>query len=192
MKNLRKITNDLKIVLAQTNDICKDWDEKKRVHSGNYGYLNLVINHPEILKETKIIKQLVKSFNKSREKMWKYKDLILNYKRGKLGFINVKPLTIKNPIDTSDTVKRLTKRISPDNEEDFKVISHRAFHSAHIRELLTEWEKDPSTPIIHNEATSEVIDNLKYDYPYLQKWDNHKIINRISDNWKKEIKFRSR
>ena len=114
---------------------------------------------------TKIIKQLVKSFNKSREKMWKYKDLIINYNRKKPELIHVKPLTIKSPIDANDTVTRLTKRLSPYNEEDFKVISHRAFLSAHIRELLTEWEKDPSTPIIHDEASSEVIDNLKFEYP---------------------------
>ena len=43
--------------------------------------------------------------------------------------------------------------------------------------------KDPSLPINITEASNEVIDNLKFEYPKLQKWDNSKIINRISDNW---------
>ena len=112
-ESLRKITNSLKNVLAQTGEISKDWDQKKKVHSGNYGYLNLAVNHPEILKETKLIKQLVKSFNKSREKMWKYKDLILNYHKRKPDFINFKPVTSKDPIDTNDTVLRLARKVSP-------------------------------------------------------------------------------
>ena len=63
---------------------------KKKVHSGKYGYLNIAVNHPEILRETKLIKQLVKSFNKSREDMWKYKDVILSYHKKKPDFIKVK------------------------------------------------------------------------------------------------------
>ena len=59
----------------------------------------------------------------------------------------------------------------------------RAFLSTHIIELFIKWEEDPSTPIDFNEASNEVIDNLKFEYPNLQKWDNQKIVNHISDNW---------
>ena len=56
--------------------------------------------------------------------------------------------------------------------------------SAHIREVLSEWEKDPSSPTNITEASNEVIDNLEFEYPKLQKWDYTKIMNRISANWK--------
>ena len=77
LKNLRRISTDLKIVLAQTNELSKDWDEKKKVHSGKYGYLNIAVNHPEILRETKLIKQLVKSFNKVGKKCGNTRMLFL-------------------------------------------------------------------------------------------------------------------
>ena len=75
------------------------------------------------------------------------------------------------------------EKLSPYNEKDFRVISLRAFLSLHIREMLTEWEKDVSKPIILTEASNEVIDNLKFAYPKLQKRSNTKIVNRISENW---------
>ena len=39
--------------------------------------------------------------------------------------------------------------------------------STQIIEILTEWEEDLSTPIDLNEASNEVIDNLKFEYPNL-------------------------
>ena len=42
---------------------------------------------------------------------------------------------------------------------------------------------DSSIPISITEASNEVIENLKFEYPKLQKWSNEKIVNRISDNW---------
>ena len=71
------------------------------------------------------------------------------------------------------------------------LISIRDFLSVHIREILIKWEEDPSTPIILTEASNEVIDNLKFEYPKLQKWDNFKIINRISDNWENRDQIRA-
>ena len=66
--------------------------------------------------------------------MWKYKDLILNYHKRKPDFINFKPVTSKDPIETNDTISRLARKVSPYDEEEFKVISIRAFLSIHIRE----------------------------------------------------------
>ena len=79
----------------------------------------------------------------------------------------------------SKTVKNLTKKVNPYNEMDFQIISLRAFHSIHIREILSEWEKDQSNPVILTDVTNEVINNLKFEYPGLQKWTNTEIINRI-------------
>ena len=147
LKNLRRISKDLKIVLAQTGELSKDWDEKKKVHSGKYGYLNIAINYPEILRETKLIKQLVKSFNKSREDMWKYKDVILSYHKKNPDFIKVDQtapkdhIHVRSPTAENNTVSRLVKKLSPYNEREFKIISSRAFLSVHIREILFEWEK---------------------------------------------------
>ena len=155
---------------------------KKTLHSGNYGYLNLAVNHPEILKEINLIRKLVKSFNKGRAKIWKYRDLIFTYHKSKPDFINLKHEASNESSNSNDTAIRLAEKCSPYDKEEFKVISIRAFISTHMRELFTNWEEDPSTPIVLTEATNEVIDNLKFEYSKLQKWDNLKIINRISDN----------
>ena len=96
LKNLSKISNNLKTLLAKGDKISKDWDQRKKVHSGNYGYLNSAINHPEIMEETKLIKQLVRSFNKGRAKIWEYKDLILSYHKRKPDLMNYKQTPFKN------------------------------------------------------------------------------------------------
>ena len=72
MSNLRNISKNLKALLAQSKEISTDWNQGKKVHSGNYGYLNLAINYPEIWNEVELIKNLVKQFNVSRYNMWKY------------------------------------------------------------------------------------------------------------------------
>ena len=108
--------------------------------------------------------------------MWKYKDVILSYHKKKPDFINFKPATSKAPTDTNDTVSRLARKVSPYSEKEFKIIINRAFLSVHIREILIKWEEDPSTPITLTEASNEVIDNLKFEYPKLQKWDISRLL----------------
>ena len=98
---------------------------------------------------------------------------MLSYHKRKPRFINYKQTPIKKPIDASGTVKRLTRKVSPYDKEEFEIISIRAFFSVHIR------EEDPSTPITIDDASNEVINNLKFEYPDLQKWTNFEIINRI-------------
>ena len=89
--NLRKISANLRKILAQSNKISRDWEHEKKVHSGNYGYLNLAVNYPEIMEEIALIKQLVKSFNESRYNMWKHRILILNHRKDKIEYIDLKP-----------------------------------------------------------------------------------------------------
>ena len=60
LKNLKAISKDLRTILAQGEILTKDWDKQKKIQSGKYGYLNVAVNYPEILKETKLIKQLVR------------------------------------------------------------------------------------------------------------------------------------
>ena len=33
---------------SDPNKITKDWENAKKTHMGNYGYLNIATNHPEI------------------------------------------------------------------------------------------------------------------------------------------------
>ena len=119
----------------------------------------------------------------SREKMWKYKDVIRSYHMRKPDLMKCKHPPLKASNNDNTTMTRLMEKLSPYNEKDFRVISLRAFLSVHIREMFTTWEEDISKPIILNEAANEVIDNLKFEYPKLQKWNNTKIVNRISENW---------
>ena len=97
---------------------------KKVLHLGNYGYLNLAIIHPEILKEINLIKKLVKSFNKSRVNIWRYKDLILNFRKKKPEFIRVEQDFNVDQLSINDTVVRLAGKCSPYGKEEFKEISH--------------------------------------------------------------------
>ena len=83
-----------------------------------------------------------------------------------------------------ELISRLVKNVSPYNDRDFKIISSRAFLSPHIREIMSIWEEDPSSPLGITDASNEAINNLKYEYPNLQKWDYSKIMHRISNNWK--------
>ena len=189
LKNLQAISSNLRKILSQSTDLSNDWDTEKNIHSGKYGYLNIAVNHPEILRETKTIKQLIRSFNRSREKMWKYKDIILNYHVRKPDFMKCKEPAQTAHQNDSPTMTRLIEKVSPYNEKDFKVISIRAFLSIHMREMFTTWEEDNSKPIILNEAANEVIENLKFEYPKLQKWSNTRIVNRISENWADRAKI---
>ena len=106
-------------VLSQSKCLTTDWDVEKNIHSGKYGYLNIAVNHPEILRETKTIKQLVRSFNRSREKMWKYKDVILNYHVRKPDFMKCREPAHTAPQKGSPTMTRLIEKVSPYNEKDF-------------------------------------------------------------------------
>ena len=45
---------------------------------GNYGYLNIATNHPEIWKEIEKIKHIINSFNVSRSNLRNFKDKINN------------------------------------------------------------------------------------------------------------------
>ena len=106
-QKLEKISNSLNLILRQSDIISTDWIKKKVLHLGNYGYLNLAIIHPEILKEINLIKKLVKSFNKSRVNIWKYKDLITNFHKKKPKFIKIEQnLTSEKP-SINNTVARL-------------------------------------------------------------------------------------
>ena len=136
------------------------------------------------MKEITIIKQLIKSFNKGRANIWKFKDLIINHNIRKPDFIPFKPPSaLEKPPSMSDTVARLSGKASSYGKEEFKEISSKAFFSSHVRELFTTWETNPDSIEDLSDAVNEVIENLKNEYPRLQKWDNIKIIKRISDNW---------
>ena len=189
LENLRKISKGLKEILSQTDVFTEDWDRNKKILSGKYGYLNIAVNYPEILRETKLIRNLIKSFNSSRENLRKYRDIILSYNKKKPNLFKLRTTTKKIKTANKDAsnekkvLARLVEKLNPYSERDFKIISSRAFLSVHVREIFLEWEKDNLQPFGITEASKEAIDNLKFEYPNLQKWDYFKIMDRISENW---------
>ena len=121
----------------------------------------------------------MRKFNKGRANILKYKEVILSYNKIKPNYISYKQVPLRKPLEISNTVLNLTRKINPYNKEEFEVISIRAFLSAHIREVLEAWEKNQDSPIDLTEAANEVVDNLKFDYPGLNKWSNLEIIIRL-------------
>ena len=119
-----KISKTLRLILKQSEKITADWESKKKLHLGNHGYLNLAINYPEIMKEITIIKQLIKSFNKGRANIQKFRDLIINHNIRKPDFIPFKPPSaLEKPPSMSETIERLSGKTSPYGKEEFKEIS---------------------------------------------------------------------
>ena len=121
-QNLSKISKTLREILAQGHEISTDWYKDKKVHSGHFGYLNAAIHHTEIMDETKLIKQLVRKFNKGRANIWKYKDLILCYNKRKPSYINYKQVPFRKPLKISNTILNLTRKVNPFNKEEFEAI----------------------------------------------------------------------
>ena len=74
--NLRNISANLKIILAQSDELSSDWLQEKKIHMGNHGYLDIAVNFPEIWEEIELINNLIRSFNESRIKLNKFKGTI--------------------------------------------------------------------------------------------------------------------
>ena len=178
-------------ILSDSNKITKDWEKEKRIHMGNYGYLNIATNHPEIWKEIENIKHIINSFNVSRSNLRNFKDKI----RNQMTIEELTKGTIKDEIkiastkfeetlstEKSPTAKRLTKKFTYSRSE-FKEISIEAFKSDHIQSVLSKWEINDSMEL--TTEANNVLENLKIRHPKILEWDNYKIINRLSKHWDK-------
>ena len=156
---LKIMSLNLRLILTQSKDITKDWGKDKKLHMGNYGYLNMAISHPEIWREIELIKHLTKSFNDSRVKMNEFKSTISNHYINSENLFNIK----QGPFFTSHkgaTASRLTNEYTYCSSE-FEKISIRAFSSEHIREILSIWENDPSSQINITEAADNILNYIK-------------------------------
>ena len=110
------------------------------------------------MKEIKIIKQLIKSFNNGRAKIWKFKDLIKNYNVKKPNIIQFKPPSAEEEPQSRNNISiRLANKASPYGKEEFKEISLKAFFSTHIRELFTNRETNPDSTEEISDAINKVI-----------------------------------
>ena len=78
LRNLKQITNNLKQILNQSSKLTTDWKRFKKVHSRNFGYLSSAVNNPEIGNEVRLISELVDRFNKIKENLEEYKEVIAN------------------------------------------------------------------------------------------------------------------
>ena len=174
---LRNISTNLKKILAQSDELSSDWLQSKKIYLGNYGYLDLAVNFPEIWEEIELINKLTRSFNESRIMVNKFKNTILNH------YINSgNPFSIKERSSPPSTPHPIATRLSKSFtycSKVFKKISIRAFLSEHIREILSEWENNPSSPINTIEAADTVLDYIKMEYPKLKDWSNKKLLTRI-------------
>ena len=109
--------------------------------------------------------------------IWQYRDTILNHHSGKPIFLQVKCPSGRSPsTKEGDTIIRLKRKSNPYGKQELDEISLRAYTSIHIQEIFKEWENDPSIVENMSDEAIKVIENLKIEFPRLQKWDNIKII----------------
>ena len=76
---LKSISSNLVRILAQSDEPTTDWLRSKRIHMGNYGFLDLAVNSPELWNEIETIIKLVRSFNESRIKVISFRDTVLSH-----------------------------------------------------------------------------------------------------------------
>ena len=137
--NLKPISSNLTKILAQSDEPTTDWLQNKRIHMGNYGFLDLAVNSPLLWDEIEKIIKLVKSFNESRNKVISFKNTILSH------HINSgKRLSISKFPSARHSNPRSIKNLSNPsyNDKTFERISIQAFLSDHIRKVLSTWEND--------------------------------------------------
>ena len=130
---MKNISSNLVRILAQTDEPTTDWLQSMRIHMGNYGFLDLAVNSPELWNEIETIIKLVRSFNESRIKVISFRDTVLSHHINSGNRLSAKDLPSIKPSDQT-TIKRLS---NPDyNDKTFKRISIKAFLSEHIRKVL--------------------------------------------------------
>ena len=59
----------------------------------------------------------------------------------------------------------------------------RAYNSIYIQGICKTWKDDPDALENLSDEVIEVIENLKIEFPRLQRWDNIKIATRFCETW---------
>ena len=84
LKNLQDISRKMETILKQSKEISNDWKDYKRLKVGKHGYIAMTLNFPDISDELSKVKKLIKAFNTSRRNLWKFKDIIKNFRIEKI------------------------------------------------------------------------------------------------------------
>ena len=133
LKNLQKTSNNMKIILRQSSNVTDDWKSYKRLKLGKYGYVAITINFPEISTELSRLKSLIKKFNTSRRNILKFKDVIRDYRKTQVNYMNLQlgshPILAERKRETKI---RLEKKSPPYATAELKEISLQAFTSEYI------------------------------------------------------------
>ena len=187
--NLKSISYKQTIILNQSDEPTADWLQSKRIHMGNYGFLDLAVNSPELWEEIETIIKLVRSFNESRIKVISFKNTILSH------HINSKNRSsFKFPTRTISPERPIAKKLSEEftySEKVFKEISIKAFLSENVREVFSNWESNNLTSIESNKAVDLVLDYIRMEFPRISDWNNKKLLARISKNWSDRINIQA-
>ena len=187
--NLKSISSKLTTILNQSDEPTTDWLQGKRIHMGNYSFLDLAVNSPELWEEIETIIKLVRSFNESRIKVISFRSTILSH------HINSKNRSsIKVESSTKPSERPIAKRLSEEftySEKVFKEISIKAFLSENVREVFSNWEGNNLASIESNEAVDLVLDYIRMEFPRISDWNSKKLLARISKNWNDRLNIQT-
>ena len=174
----------MEIILGQSNNVTDDWNSYKKLKLGRYGYMAITLNFPEISSELSRLKKLIKKFNTSRRNIIKFKDVIKNYRKTEVSYIDLQlgPQPFSND-RKGETITRLEKKSSPYGSAELKEICLQAFTSEYIRGFCERWKIKKEVLEDINDNTVEVLEQLKLQFPRLKKWDNKQFMEHLCENW---------
>ena len=138
----------MKIILKQSEKITDDWKSYKKLKFGKYGFVAITMNFPEISTELSRLKKLIKQFNISRKNIFKFKDVIKDFRKTEVK--NIKLQQESDPIldeRKRETKMRLEKKSPPYGITELKEISLKAFTSEYVRGFCERWKINKETPI---------------------------------------------
>ena len=78
---------------------------------------------------------------------------------------------------------RLERKSPPYGITELKEISLKAFTSEYVRGFCERWKINKEVLEDINDNTIDVLEQLKIQFPRLQKWENRKFMEYLCENW---------
>ena len=152
---------------------------------GKHGFVDMIINFQEISNELANVKELINKFNRTRRNLWKFKDTIEKFNVGKPKFVKQKEKkAYGQDVRREDTGSRLRDKSPPYGKTELDAICLRAFSTDPVRNFCRRWEKNHDIIEDIELDVIEVLENLKIEFPRLQKWNTSNLCLFICKNWK--------
>ena len=149
----------------------------------------MTMNFPEISDELANIKKLINKFNIARRNLWRFKDTIKNVCIDEPTLVRYKNEKIFYPESRKeDTIARLRKKSQPYGKLELNEISLRAYSLIPIQEFCKRFKDDHNIVEDINEDVVEILENLKLEFPRLQKWDNTKLMTFLCEKESHQFK----